>query len=119
MTGGRAPRAKGAAWASEMCNLLSEFFPAATLTAPGQSRDHGDAANLPFLAEFKNHNSIELGAWSTQAEKAAISTHLWRWALFVKRRGKSKATDGWMVTPIWFGRELLAAWEAQRQTEAA
>lgn len=114
MTGGAAPRRKGAVWASEVANVLRGVFPAVTLTAPGQSRDMGDAANLPFLAEFKNHQAVELGDWSTQAEKVAIATGLWRWALFVKRRGKAEARDGWMVVPMWFGCELLAAWQAER-----
>lgn len=107
-------RRKGAAWASAMVGMLRDTFPAVTLTAPGQARDHGDAANLPFLAEFKNHQAIELGDWSTQAERAALATKLYRWALFVKRRGKGGTRDGWMIVPNWFGVELLGAWVRER-----
>jgi hypothetical protein len=101
-----------------MCNMLREVFPAATLTAPGQVHDHGDAANLPFLAEFKGGTDYRLGAWSTQAERAALTTKLYRWALFLKRRGKGTTRDGWMVVPNWFGVELLAAWARERERAA-
>lgn len=114
MSGGAASRRKGAAWATAVCNFLHPVFPAATLTAPGQMRDHGDIANLPFIAECKNHVALEFGDWSTQAHRAAIATRLYRWSLWVKRRGHGKVDDGWMVVPAWFGRELLDAWAKQR-----
>src|SRR5205085_1009228 len=100
-------------------HLHANVHPAVTLTAAGQARDAGDISGLPALIECKNHAAIELGEWSTQAERAAIATKVYRWALFVKRRGKARVEDGWMVVPCWFGAELLAAWMAAERRALA
>ena len=104
-------RRKGSVWATAVANYLhAHVSPAVTLTAAGQARDAGDISGLPAIIECKNHREIELGEWSTQAERSAIATKAYRWALFVKRRGKARVEDGWMIVPCWFGCELLAAW---------
>lgn len=92
-------RAKGTAWESKIIDLLRERgWPNAERRALNGANDRGDVAGVVGICiEAKSAQRIELATWVDEAEKERANDRADLGAVWIKRRGKSSAKDGYVV----------------------
>lgn len=92
-------RAKGTAWESAIVDYLrGNGVPHAERRALGGSRDRGDIAGIPsVVTEAKSASRLELASWLAEAEAERINDGADIAVVWVKRRGKTSAGQGYVV----------------------
>ena len=81
-----------------VAGLRTRGWPHVERRALAGKNDRGDIAGIPgVVIEAKNHKTITLAAWMDElaAEKANDNADVA--ALWIKRRGKSRAIEGYVV----------------------
>lgn len=110
MTGGNAPRRRGATFESALVDYLRHvgFRAAHRLRTPGGPQDRGDVGGIPrFTIEAKNQKSLDLAGWMRQAEAAADRNGHTRWAVVFKKRGTSDVAESYVLMPLHVFTDLL------------
>lgn len=94
-----ASRRKGTAWESAIVDFLRlRGWPNAERRAMGGANDRGDIAGvLGVVIEAKNARTTDLAGWWAEAEQERRNDGARHAVLWLKRRGKSGAGDGWVV----------------------
>lgn len=92
-------RAKGTAWESAIVNFLrGHGWPHAERRAMGGTNDRGDIAGIVgVVIEAKNHRTMDLAGWWSEAQTERDNDQAQHAVLWLKRRGKASAGDGWVV----------------------
>ena len=92
-------RAIGTAWESAIVDFLrTRGWPTAERRAMGGANDRGDIAGvIGIVIEAKNARTIDLASWWREAEQERANDRARHAVLWLKRRGKSSAGDGWVV----------------------
>jgi len=101
-----ASRRKGTAWeAAVVTHLRASGAPYAERRAPGGSKDRGDIAGIPgVVLECKSANRVELAAWVDEVEAERKNDGADVGAVWIKRRGKSSPSNGFVIMT---GEQLL------------
>ena len=95
---GRASRDKGSRWEREVVRLLRSLgWASAERRQPGAPEDRGDVIGIPWLIEAKDHASLDLAGWITQAETARARTGHQLAIVIAKRRGHPQADDAYAI----------------------
>lgn len=94
-----AAKRKGTAWESAVVAFLREHgWPHAERRALSGARDRGDVAGLPgVVIEAKAAKALDLAGWAAEAEVERVNDGADLAAVWVKRRGKASAGDGYVV----------------------
>jgi hypothetical protein len=91
---------------------MRRWFPHVERRALRGTQDTGDIAGLPgWVLELKNHREMELGVWSTEAEREARNNGGGRWAVIHKRRQHS-TEDSYVTMNLTTFCELVEQWES-------
>jgi len=109
-------RAKGTNWEGEVVDFLrAHCCPHAERRTSNARNDRGDIVGIPgVVIEAKAAQKMELGSWLSELEVEIANDDAGTGALFVKRIGKAKGADGFIVmTPErWAELMRLAGWFA-------
>lgn len=102
---------KGTAWESACAAYLRENgVPWAERRALGGALDKGDLAGVPEVAfECKAEQSIDLPGYLREAEAERANAGARMGVVWIKRRGKTSARDGYVVITPDTLMELLKA----------
>jgi hypothetical protein len=94
-----ASRRKGTAWESAIVDhLRAEGWPHVERRALGGSKDRGDIAGIPgVVIEAKAAQRIELAAWMDELAAEVVNDTADLGVLWVKRKGRASAGDGYIV----------------------
>ena len=92
-------KAKGSAWERQVVEFLrARGWPNAERRAAGAVKDRGDIAGVVgVVIEAKSCARMELAAWLREAQVEALNDHARLGVVWVKRRGKASAGDGYVV----------------------
>jgi hypothetical protein len=92
-------RIKGTSWETVIVDYLrAAGWPHAERRALNGSKDRGDIAGLPgVVIEAKNCKIVELGPWIREAEAERHNDGAGVGVVWMKRRGKAAAEDGYVV----------------------
>lgn len=92
-------RAKGTAWESTIVDYLrANGAPHAERRALAGAKDRGDIAGIPgVVIEAKSAAKIELAAWLDEAEAERVNDGADLAVVWIKRRGKTCAGDGYVT----------------------
>lgn len=78
--------------------LRQRHWPHAERRALAGKNDRGDIAGIPgVVIEAKNHKTITLAAWMDELAAEVDNDGADLGALWIKRRGKARAVDGYVV----------------------
>jgi len=106
-----AQRDKGTRWESAVVALLQAAgWPHAERRALAGTRDRGDIAGVPGLVvEAKNAARLDLAGWLAEAQQERANDGAEYGVVWVKRKGKAAAKDGYVVMDGETFVRLLAA----------
>lgn len=113
MTGGAAPRRKGATYERDVARwFVTNGHVNVERRIAGMSDDRGDLTGLhpSVVVECKNHKALNLGAWFAQAEAEAALAGADIAALFIKRRGVTDVGRHYVVLSGTDFLNLLTSW---------
>lgn len=100
---------KGTSYETEVVRFLQSQGFTVERRAMNGARDRGDITGLPGqIVECKNHQTLQLGAWCTEAEREAATDGHDHWVVVHKRRMKSVA-ESYVTMPLWLWAEMMAA----------
>ncbi len=101
------PKRRGTAWESEIVRYLqSEGVPAAERRALAGQGDRGDIAGIPgVVIEAKACRAIDLAGFLAEAEAERANDGADLGVVWIKRRMRASAADGYAVMD---GRTLVA-----------
>lgn len=117
MTGGAAPRRKGATYERDVVRwFVANGHPNVERRIAGMSDDRGDLTGLHPLVvvECKNHKALNLGSWFAQTEAEAMLAGANLAALFIKRRGVIDVGRHYVVLSGDDFLNLFNAWIVER-----
>lgn len=93
-----ASRAKGTRWESAIVNYLTGFWPYAERRTLNGAKDRGDISGIPgVVIEAKNANRTQLAEWLDEAEQEGSNADARVSAVWMHRKGKSSAADGYVI----------------------
>lgn len=94
-----APKRKGTAWESEIVSFLQACgWPHVERRTLSGAKDRGDIAGIPgVVIEAKATKTVALGAYLDEATVEAVNDGADIGAVWLKRRGRSSAGDGYVV----------------------
>lgn len=91
-------RRLGTTWETAVVTWLRDYWPNAERRALNGAKDRGDIAGIPLVViECKNAKTITLAAWLDELAAEMANDTAEVGALWVKRRGKASAGDGYIV----------------------
>lgn len=92
-------KAKGSLWeVAIVAALRQRYWPHAERRALAGKNDRGDIAGLPLVViEAKNHKTITLAAWMDELADEIANDGADLGCVWIKRRGKARAVDGYVV----------------------
>lgn len=93
-----ASRQKGTRWETAIVDFLRMWWPHVERRTLSGVKDRGDIAGIPgVVIEAKNSNRTELAAWIAEAEAEGDNASATVRVVWMHRRGKSAAGDGYVV----------------------
>lgn len=94
-----ASKRRGTSWETAIVDYLRGAGVAhAERRAPSGARDRGDIAGIPgVVIEAKSAARIELAAWMDETERERVEDGATYGVLWIKRRGRASAGDGYAV----------------------
>lgn len=113
MTGGAAPRRKGAGYERDVATWFrANGYPDTERRIGGMADDRGDLTGITerLVVECKNQRAIALGSWFAQLEIETATASAAMAALFIKRRGIADVGRHYVVVSGEHFLELLNAW---------
>jgi len=91
-------RVKGTTWEAAVVDFLKPFWPWVERRALNGSKDRGDVAGIPFVViEAKAAKTMRLNDWLAELDDEIVAADAGTGAVFVKRIGRTKAEDGFIV----------------------
>lgn len=93
-----ASRQKGTRWESAIVDFLSKWWPHVERRSLNGAKDRGDIAGIPgVVIEAKNSNRTQLAEWVDEAEAERANDNAAVSVVWMHRKGKASAADGYVV----------------------
>lgn len=92
-------KAKGTAWERAVVDFLQQRgWPNAERRATNGRLDRGDIAGIVgVVIEAKNARAMDLAGWWAETQAEVANDRARHGVMWLKRRGKTSAGDGWVV----------------------
>lgn len=92
-------KAKGTAWEQSVVDFLrARGWPNAERRATNGRLDRGDIAGIVgVVIEAKNARAMDLAGWWAETQSEVANDRARHGVMWLKRRGKTSAGDGWVV----------------------